>query len=50
MEEIVIEIPDAIYKKSVELAEKLNVSFDELCSLGVKILAEEHLREENENF
>ena len=31
------------------MAEKLNISFDELCAEGVRKLAEEHLKESEEN-
>jgi len=48
MKEIEIEMPKKIYEKAVKLAEKLNLSFDELCERGVRRLAEEHLKKDEE--
>jgi len=47
--EIEIEIPDEIYKRAIKLAEKLNISFDEVCAQGVRKLAEEHLKQTDKN-
>ncbi len=48
MKKVVINIPDKLYEKTVTIAEKLNITFDELCAIGVKRLAEEHLKEETD--
>ena len=49
MKEIEIEIPDELYKTALKLAEKLNVSFDEICSEGVRKLAAEHLKKDEKD-
>lgn len=40
---------DELYEKATVMAEKLDITFDELCVMGVKRLAEEHLKENKEN-
>ncbi len=50
MKKIIIDIPIEIYERALKLAEKMNISFDELCEQGVRKLAEEYLEDkENEN-
>ena len=49
MKKIIIDIPDEIYELALILAERLNISFDELYEKCVRKIAEEHLKEDNKS-
>ena len=36
MKKVIIEMPDELYERALKMAEKLNITFDELCSLAVE--------------
>ncbi len=46
MRRLIIDIPDKLYEKAMEIAKELNITFDELCSLAAKKFYEEYEAEE----
>ena len=49
MKEIEIELPDELYERAIKIAEKLNITFDELCNLAIEEYLAEHDSEEITN-